>query len=116
MPIYEYRCNQCHKKFSELVMNPQKNSEVVCKGCGSSDLNRLISGFAYHRSESDRLADYDSGKQQGSEFYKDSRNIGLQAKKRAQEMGVDLGSQFEEVVDRARSAKNIDDLEKISGV
>jgi len=43
-------------------------------------------------------------------FYRDSRNVGLWAKKRAKEMGVDLGSQFEETVEKARSGKILDDL------
>ena len=115
MPIYEYRCNRCQKEFSELVLDLKKSFQVTCKECGSSDLTKLISRVAYHRSEGDRLAEFDASKPQGEEFYKDTRNIGLSAKKRMKEMGVDLGPQFDEVVDKARSATNLDDIEKISG-
>ena len=36
-------------------------------------------------------------------FFKDSRNIGLSAKKIAKGMGVDLGNEFEERLDTLRS-------------
>ena len=42
---------------------------------------------------------------QGEEFYKDSRNVGLWAKKRAKEMGVDLGPKFDEIQESARTGK-----------
>ena len=111
MPIYEYICNQCQKMMSFLVLKPSEALTLKCKGCGSEDLNRLLSRFAYHRSEGDRLAEYDPNKPKGDDFYKDSRNIGLWAKKRAQEMGADLGPQFDEVVDKARSGKILDDYD-----
>jgi putative FmdB family regulatory protein len=114
MPIYEYRCNQCQKEFNELVLDSEKSSQVICKECGSSDLTKLMSCFAYHRSEEDRLAEFDTSKPPGEEFYKDSRNVGLWAKKRAKELGADLGPQFDEIVDKARSVRNLDDIEKIS--
>jgi hypothetical protein len=36
-------------------------------------------------------------------FYKDSRNVGLHAKKRAQQMGADLGTGFEEKLEKLRT-------------
>jgi hypothetical protein len=54
-------------------------------------------------SETDRLAGFDPNAQQGDAFYGDSRNIGLQAKKRAREMGVDLGAGFEEKLEKLRT-------------
>jgi hypothetical protein len=41
---------------------------------------------------------------------KDSRNVGLWAKKRAQDMGVDLGSSFDETVEKARTGKILDEV------
>ncbi len=116
MPIYEYRCNQCLKKFDQLILNPKENPQVICRKCGGKNLTRLLSSFAYHRSEEDRMAEFDTSKPAGDEFYKDSRNIGLHAKKRAKELGIDLGSQFDETVEKARSVSNLDDIKKISEV
>jgi len=47
-------------------------------------------------SEDARLADFDTSKPRDESFYRDSRNVGLWAKKRAKQMGVDLGGKFEE--------------------
>jgi hypothetical protein len=49
------------------------------------------------------LSAYDPRARKDDAFFKDSRNIGLEAKKRAQRMGVDLGKGFEEKLEKLRS-------------
>jgi len=61
-------------------------------------------------SEASRLQSFDTSKPRDETFYRDSRNVGLWAKKRAKEMGVDLGSQFESTVEKARSGKLIKEM------
>ncbi|MFO7986885.1 MAG: zinc ribbon domain-containing protein [Desulfatiglandaceae bacterium] len=102
MPIYEYKCRACKKEFQALIMNTQEQDTLMCPACGGRKMSRLISRVAYHVSEADRLAHYDPNSPQSDSFYKDTRNIGLQAKKRAQQMGVDLGSGFESKLDNLR--------------
>jgi hypothetical protein len=58
------------------------------------------------------LASFDTSKSRGDDFYKDSRNIGLWAKKRMKEMGVDLGSKMDEIVEKGRTGKILDDYNK----
>jgi hypothetical protein len=70
-----------------------------------------MSRFAVHKTEGQRLAEFDPASPKDDAFYKDSRNIGLSAKKRLQQFGVDLGSSFEEKVEKARSGKILDDYE-----
>lgn len=111
MPIYEYECSQCQKIMGFLVLKSSEEFTLKCKNCGSKNLKRLVSRFAYHRSEGDRLTEFDTSKRQGDEFYKDSRNVGLWAKKRAKELGADLGSEFDEVVEKARTGKILDDYD-----
>ena len=72
---------------------------------GSADLGRLISRVVVMQTENSRLENLDTGKQQGTSYYRDNRNIGLWAKKRARELGADLGPQFEETLEKARSGK-----------
>ncbi len=103
MPIYEYECNGCRRHFQRLVLKRDEEAELACPKCAGRDLRRLISRVAYHASESDRLAEFDPRAPQGDGFYRDSRNIGLHAKKRARQMGVDLGDQFEAKLDRLRT-------------
>ena len=111
MPIYEYRCNDCEKEFSVLILSPQDLDDVCCKACTGKDLTRLLSRFRVHHTEEARLREFDTSKKPGEEFYRDSRNIGLWAKKRAKELGADLGPQFDEVVEKARTGKILEDYD-----
>jgi putative FmdB family regulatory protein len=112
MPIYEYRCNQCLREFSELFLNQREITKVRCRYCKSKDLTRLISSFSVHQTEESRLANFDTSKTRGDNFYRDSRNIGLWAKKRTKELGVDLGSKMDEIVERGRTGKILDEYNK----
>jgi len=112
MPIYEYRCNQCDREFSELFLNRKKVNKIRCKFCNSRDLTKILSSFSVHQTEESRLASFNTSKKRGDDFYKDSRNIGLWAKKRMREMGVDLGPKMDEIVERGRTGKILDDYNK----
>jgi hypothetical protein len=58
------------------------------------------------------LADFDASKHRGNDFYRDSRNVGLWTKKRMQQMGVDLGPKLDEIVEKGRSGKILEDYDK----
>ena len=103
MPIYEYRCHSCKKRFQSLIIKREEEETLICPECGGSDLKKLISLVAYHVSEQDRLGAFDPMASKSDSFYRDSRNIGLSAKKRARQMGVDLGSGFEEKLEKLRT-------------
>jgi putative FmdB family regulatory protein len=105
MPIYEYRCNQCQRKTSLLVRSFSTPATAACEFCGSGEVTRIMSRFAYHRAESDRLEGLDTSRPPGDDYYRDSRNVGLWAKKRAQQLGVDdvLKPHFDEIVDNAHA-------------
>jgi putative FmdB family regulatory protein len=103
MPIYEYECLSCECRFQSLVMKESEEKKLLCPKCGKGKKRRLISRVAYHVSEQDRLAGYSPADAKGDSFFKDSRNIGLAAKKRARQMGVDLGTGFEEKLEKLRS-------------
>jgi putative FmdB family regulatory protein len=113
LPIYEYRCQLCGKEFQYLILGKDDEKNLQCPGCSGRDFTKLVSRVAYHLSEQDRLSIYDPNAPKDDAFYKDTRNIGLQAKKRAQQMGVDLGSDFEKKLDRLRTdpGKVFDDTE-----
>lgn len=107
MPIFEYRCNSCKKEFAKLILT--KDKKISCPFCGKSKLTRLFSCFSTFKTESDRLAEIDTKKIPDESYYKHAGNIGLWAKKRAKELGIDLGEKFEEKIEKARNSK-IDDL------
>ncbi len=110
MPIYEYRCEVCSRLTAQLIFKPAEATLPACRACGSARTRRVLSGFAYHRSEASRLAEFDASASNHPDFYKDSRNVGLWAKKRAQDMGVDLGPSFEETVEKARTGTILDEV------
>lgn len=112
MPIYEYRCNRCKREFSQLFLNSREVYHVRCKYCRGEDLTRLLSCFRVHQTEESRLADFDASKHRGNDFYRDSRNVGLWTKKRMQQMGVDLGPKLDEIVEKGRSGKILEDYDK----
>ena len=103
MPIYEYECKRCGTISQYLILRRGEEKEIRCRECGSSDIKRIISRVVYHMSEKDRLEAYDPTRPKDDSFYKDTRNIGLHAKKMAQKMGVDLGAGFEEKLDKLRT-------------
>jgi putative FmdB family regulatory protein len=103
MPIYEYECQSCQCEFSALIINKAEEEGLTCKQCGGKDLKKLISRVIHHVSEAERLARYDPSATKSDDFYRDSRNIGLHAKKRAQQMGVDLGASFESKLEKLRT-------------
>jgi putative FmdB family regulatory protein len=103
VPIYEYSCKACGAEFQYLVLKREDEEGLRCPGCRGKELKKLVSRAVFHVSEQDRLNTYDVNAPKDDGFYKDTRNIGLHAKKRAQQMGVDLGSDFETKLDRLRT-------------
>src|SRR4029077_57956 len=45
MPIYEYRCEECGKRSSALLMS-FSSPDPACPHCGKAALRRLVSTFA----------------------------------------------------------------------
>jgi putative FmdB family regulatory protein len=110
MPIYEYECQPCRRITSTLILKKEEEKEVQCAFCGGNRLARVLSPFVLHKTEDQRLQDFDRHAPKSDNFYSDRRNIGLWAKKRAKELGADLGAGFEEVVEKARTARTPEDL------
>jgi putative FmdB family regulatory protein len=110
MPIYEFECLACGHTASHVVLGSQQITQPDCPGCGSSNTRRVMSSFAVIESETARLSGFDTRRPRDESFYRDSRNVGMWAKKRAQEMGVDLGPKFDETVEHARTGKLVKDM------
>ena len=45
MPLYEYECRECDRRFDRLVSASAADS-AACPRCGSVDVRRLISVIA----------------------------------------------------------------------
>ena len=94
MPIYEFLCNKCHQKASFFVRSFNPPTNPTCPACGSSELDRCISKFAYHMTTKDVWEE--SGEPAAiptnPDYYKDPRNIGRWTEKRLKDLGVDMDS------------------------
>jgi putative FmdB family regulatory protein len=62
MPIYDFRCKSCGNEF-EALSRPQ-DPPVVCPSCRSTELEKLLSGFAVSSAESRAANALDSRKRQ----------------------------------------------------
>jgi putative FmdB family regulatory protein len=56
MPIYEYRCSECGKKFEKLLLSISSTSQVECPRCGGRKVEKLFSLFGTKASESSSTA------------------------------------------------------------
>jgi putative FmdB family regulatory protein len=99
MPIFEYRCGGCRRKFSLLVGVVAGGSDPRCPTCGSEVLQKLISRFAVARSEDDLMDDLADPSKIGD--MEDPRQMVQWMKRMGKEMGEDLGDDFDELVEEA---------------
>jgi len=111
MPIYQYRCLDCQKKF-ELYMSYEEygTRSVECKHCGSQNIQRRIGRVRVAKSEESRLENLaDPSNLAGLED--DPRALGRMMRQMGSEMGEDLGPEFDEVIDRLESGQSPEEIE-----
>ena len=105
MPLFEYRCMECGCINTALILKPLEEKNLQCARCRSQRLVRILSHFALHQTEAQRVNEFDFRDRHSDSFYKDDRNVGLWAQKRMKQLGVDLGPGFDETIEKARSGK-----------
>ncbi|MGD2065522.1 MAG: zinc ribbon domain-containing protein, partial [Dehalococcoidia bacterium] len=88
MPIYEFICQDCYRRLSLLIRATSGSIVPKCSSCGSTNLSRIISGFAYHKSMKKEWEDSgDPTMHPGDDYYRDPRNIGRWVERKFQDMG-----------------------------
>jgi len=118
MPIYEYRCSDCRRRFSvfwRTYTDAEESPEAVCSHCGSTNVHRLVSRVRTVRSEESRMEDLADPSVLGDLDENDPKSMGRFMRKMMNEMGDeagDLGPEFEEVVDRLESGQDPEDIER----
>jgi hypothetical protein len=75
-------------------------------------MRRLVSRVAVVRSEDSRLESLADPSNFAGLDEEDPRSLGRFMRKMSQEMGEDLGPEFDEVVDRLESGQSPEDIEK----
>lgn len=114
MPIYEYGCYDCRKRVSVFFrsFSEVETKEATCPRCGGTHLKRLISKVAVLRSEESRLENLADPSSMAGLDENDPKSIARWMRKMSSEMGEDLGSDFNEVVDRLESGEDPESIEK----
>jgi len=105
MPVYEFRCRTCQKKSSFFVRSIGEPLSPVCGACGSREMSRVISGFAYHKSMATIHEESGGSDKPGPDYYRDPRNIGRWTEKKFKDMGMEMPSQIQEMIDSARDGQ-----------
>ena len=98
MPIYEYRCLDCHKRSVLLILKPSQTS-VACKHCKSDNLERMMSRFAAPKSEEARMEALADPSNFGDIDENDPKSMARFMKKMGREMGEDLGGDMDEAIE-----------------
>ncbi len=114
MPIYEFRCQDCQRKTSVFVRSISSPIDTVCSFCGSKELIRLISSFGISKTiGSVHEASGEPGMFTSPDYYRDPRNIGRWTEKRFAEMGMDMPSEVQGMIDAAREGEMPDSVKDL---
>jgi len=111
MPTYTYRCNECKKRF-ERFMNYEEygKTTVTCPFCQSAKVLRRIDRIRIAKSAKSNLDEFtDPSQLEGLED--DPKALGRLMRQMGEEMGEDVGPEFDEVVTRLEKGQ---DPEQIS--
>ena len=99
MPLFEYRCEDCRRRFTLLVGMVAESKPQACPRCSGTKLQKLISRFAVARSEDDILDNMADPSSIGDP--EDPRAMADWMRRVSREMGEDMGDDFDELVEEA---------------
>ena len=102
MPIYEYRCDGCGKRFSVLTLRVSEKVDPRCEHCGSTKARRLMSRFAMPKSEEARMAALEDPSSLSGIDENDPKSMARWMKRMGQEIGEDAG-EMDEMIDQIES-------------
>ena len=113
MPHYDYRCQTCNKSVRLFIAYADyDDAQPQCPYCDSQELKRKVTRITVAKSEESRLdAMIDDPSLAGLED-EDPRALGRFMRKMSNEMGEDMGDEFNEVVDRLEKGESPESIEK----
>ncbi|GBD26200.1 hypothetical protein HRbin30_01530 [bacterium HR30] len=106
MPIYEFRCRKCRRRFSILTLRVGESYEVRCEHCGSTEAERLLSRFAMPKSEEARMEALSDPSRFGDLDENDPKSLARWMRSVGKEMGEEFsGDDFEEMIDELETGE-----------
>lgn len=111
MPKYDYRCQDCRKRFDVFMTYSEYGTKtVLCPHCGSANVTRKIGRVRVARSNQSRLDNVaDMGNLEGLE--NNPQEMGRMMRKMESEVGENMGPMFDEVVGRLEAGENMEDID-----
>jgi putative FmdB family regulatory protein len=104
MPIYEFKCKDCGRLTSIFVRTMGSSHKARCQHCGGKKLQRVVSRFAYRKSEQTILEEHGSEPRR-PEDYKDPRQIGRWVERKFGEYGLEVPDETRKMIDAAREGE-----------
>lgn len=108
MPIYEFVCTQCKRKFRKLVGVVAQPSPLQCPRCQSTELSRQISRFARIRNEDETL-DSLADEMETMGDTEDPKALRRMMREMGKSMGEDLDEEFEQMMEEEAAGDAADD-------
>ena len=108
MPIYEYRCKDCAKYSTYLILQGH-SSALSCKHCKGQKIERIMSRFAAPKSEEARMEALADSSNFGDVDENDPKSMARFMKKMGQEMGEDMGEEFDEAMETMEGGSQQED-------
>lgn len=116
MPVYDYICLNCKKRFDVFMSYREYGQRpVVCTHCGSSNVRRRLPRVRVAKSEESRLesmADDFGDPSALAGLEDDPQALGRLMRKMGRELGEEMPPEFDEVVDRLEKGESPEDIEK----
>ena len=109
MPIYEFRCNSCQARVSVFQRRVGAATGAKCDRCGSADLARLVSAFAFRRGNASDGGGFDEDMLLDGVDQSDPRAMAEWARRQADAMGEELPPNFDNMLDEMGSGGPADD-------
>ncbi len=110
MPIYEYRCSDCRKRFEVLVLRRDGGDPQACPRCGGENLKRIPSRFASIKSEEARLEALADPSNLSGLDENDPASMARWIKRMGSELGEDISKEeIDQMADEIASGKDFDD-------
>jgi putative FmdB family regulatory protein len=111
MPLYEYVCADCKRKFTVLSSIDKRDEPKECVKCGKKNSRRLVSKFKTVRSEEQIMESLaDPSKLSGIDE-NDPASMASWAKKMAREMGENMDDEIDAMAEEELSGSGTEDSE-----
>ncbi len=134
MPIYEYLCPACNRIYSFLVRNINTSNQATCPKCGSEDMKKRMSSFAFTGSTHKATESAGGGLSEDGDLdpraeremmklmsqaenidENDPRQLGTLMRKMSDITGEKLDCEMEEAVRRLEAGEDPDKIEESLG-